>query len=223
MAINIFSDIETKPKQSFDVVGRFRAGHMINKRPQTLAEWRVTSDDPAVIDAVAERFGGERQEWDNERQPFEVFTTAKTVPIVVEKIFSSMTLWGRSGPIRKCDGQTLTYPEDQAGSLCECSKLGSLADRKAAAERGTSCQPDLTIRFVLADLPEWGTFEFKSGSWALAKDISQVEADLASFGGRAIGTMSLEPVEFTTREGLNRKFTKTVIALKAAAPKDGDE
>jgi hypothetical protein len=223
--VNIFADIDTaKPRQSFDVVGRFRAGHMINKRPQSLSEFRVTSDDPEVIDVVAEMFGGKRQTWDSEKQPYEVFTNASSVPIIVERIFSNMVLWGRQGAIRKCDGQTLTYPEDQAGSPCECAKLGSLADRKAAAERGTGCQPDIMVRFVLADRPELGSFEFRSGSWALARDIAQVETDLAAFGGRAVGTMTLEPVEFTAKDsGQLRKFTKTVIALKAAAPKDGDE
>jgi len=223
--VNIFADIDTaKPRQSFDVVGRFRAGHMIKNRPQTLSEWRVTTDDPEVAEVVADLFGGKPQNWDNDKQPWEVFTTAASVPIIVEKVFSSMTLWGRAGPIRKCDGQTLTYPEDQAGQPCECAKFGSLADRKAAAERGTGCQPDIMVRFVLADRPELGSFEFRSGSWALARDIAQVEADLAAFGGRAVGTMTLEPVEFTAKDsGQLRKFTKTVIALKAAAPKDGDE
>jgi hypothetical protein len=221
--VNIFADIDTaKPRQSFDVVGRFRAGHMINKRPQSLSEFRVTSDDPEVIDVVAEMFGGKRQTWDSEKQPYEVFTNASSVPIIVERIFSNMVLWGRQGAIRKCDGQTLTYPEDQAGSPCECAKLGSLADRKAAAERGTGCSPSVMVRFRLADNPDLGVFEFQSGSWNLAQDIGRVEKDLESFGGRASGTMALEAVEFTAKDsGQLRRFTKTVINLTAAAPTEG--
>ncbi len=219
MAINIF-DVEgdAAPRKTFDVVGRFRAGHMIGKRPQTLNEWRVTTDDPEVADRVAELFGGKSQGWDNERQPWEVFTTATSVPVIVEKIFSSMTLWGRQGPIRKCDGATLTYPDDQAGEACECAKYSSLSDRKAAAERGTGCQPDITVRFLLADAPELGTFEFKTGSWSLARDISGIEGTLADLGGRASGTLTLTPVEFTNNEGQLRKFTKTEIDLLKAAP-----
>jgi hypothetical protein len=197
---------------------------MIGKRPQTLSEWRVTTDDPEVAETIAEMFGGKAQEWDNERQPWEVFTTATSVPIIVEKVFSSMVLWGRAGPIRRCDGQTLTYPEDQAGQQCECAKMGSLADRKAAAERGTGCVPDCLVRFRLADKPECGLFEFRSSSWALARDISQVEADLEKFGGCASGTMTLEPVEFTAKDsGQLRRFTKTVIRLNAAASPGGGE
>jgi len=222
MPISIF-DVDTdKPKQSFDTVGRFRAGHLIKKRPQTLTEWRVTTDDPEVGAYIAETFGGSVQEWDSERQPFEVFTTAKSVDIIVEKIFSNMTLWGRSGPIRKCDGQTISYPEDSAGEPCECSKFSSLADRKAAAERGTGCQPDITVRFRLAENPELGIFEFKSGSWSLARDIAKVEKDLAAFGGKAVGTLALEQVEFTAKDsGALRRFTKSVINLTAAAPTEG--
>ena len=222
MAINIFDvDTEAAPRQTYDVVGRFRAGHMIGKRPQTLSEWRVTTDDPEVADKIAALYGGKAQTWDNERQPHEVFTTATTIPVIVEKIFSSMTLWGRAGAIRKCDGNTLTYPEDQAGKACECASYGSLADRKAAAERGTGCSPDITVRFKLADAPDLGTFEFKTGSWSLARDIGKVEADLAAFGGRAAGTLSLVPVEFTAKDsGLLRKFTKSVVSLTAAAQSD---
>ena len=215
MAINIF-DVETeaKPRQTYDTVGRFRSGHMIGKRPQTLNEWRVTTDDPEVADVIAEMLGGKAQQWDNERQPFEVFTTAQSVPVIVEKVFSSMTLWGRSGPIRKCDGATISYPEDSAGQACECSKYGSLAERKAAAERGTGCQPDITIRFRLAEAPDLGVFEFKTGSWSMARDIAKVEADLARFGGMARGTLALEQVEFTAKDsGQLRRFTKSVCTL----------
>jgi hypothetical protein len=224
MAINLFAvEADAKPRQSFDTVGRFRAGHMIGKRPQTLNDFRVTTDDPELAEAIATMLGGSAQQWDNERQPWEVFTSANKVDVIVEKVFSSMTLWGRAGPIRKCDGQTLSYPEDQAGEPCECAKFTSLADRKAAAERGTGCQPDITIRFRLAEAPDLGIFEFKTGSWSMARDIAKVESDLAAYGGKAVGTLALEQVEFTAKDsGLLRKFTKTVCTLTGAY-EGGDE
>ena len=220
MAINIFDVQADKPKQAFDVVGRFRAGHQIGKRPQALSEFRVTSDDPAVVDKIAEMFGGTAQEWDNERQPYEVFTTAASVDVIVEKIFSSMTLWGRNAPIRKCDGATISYPEESKGESCECAKFTSMSDRKAAAERGTGCAPDIAIRFRLADAPDLGVFEYKTGSWSLARDIGDVERTLADLGDRATGTLTLTPVEFTTSEGQLRKFTKMVVDLKKSAPEE---
>lgn len=220
MAINIFEVKEEQPKVTYDVVGRFRAGHVINKRPQSLEEWRVTSDEKAVLDVIAKEFGGTVQEWDNEKTPYEVFTDAKSVEIIVEKIFSSMVLWGRNGVIRKCDGLTISYPEEQAGQPCPtCSTAPDLATRKQMAQQGTGCQPDVTIRFRVVGHEDLGTFEFKSGSWNLARDISKAEADLEKFGGRAQGTLSLEPVEFVQKStGQNRRFIKSVLNLTKAAP-----
>lgn len=222
MAINIFDATNNAPRKNIDVVGRFRAGHTLGKRPMSLSEWRVTSDDPSITKAIADLYGGESQSWDNERQPYEVFTTEASIPVIVERVFSSMTLWGRNGLIRRCDGQTLSFPEENAGEPCpECSKHKTLADRKEAAKKGTGCEPDINIRFRLTDAPDLGIFEFRSSSWSLAQDIGNVEEALSDFDGRAYGTLTLTPVEFTQKDtGLLRKFTKTVINLTEAAPED---
>ena len=222
MAINIFDVQNDAPKVTYDVVGRFRAGHTINKRPQSLQEWRVTSDDKAVLETIAKQFGGTVQEWDNEKQPFEVFTDATAVNVVVEKIFSAMTLWGRNGVIRKCDGQTISYPEEQAGQPCPtCSTAPDLATRKQMAQQGTGCQPDVTIRFRLKDFEDLGVFEFKSGSWNLAQDIGRSESALEKFGGKAVGTLALEPVEWVQKStGQTRRFVKSVLNLTGPADKE---
>ena len=217
MAINIFDVQNDTPKVTFDVVGRFRAGHMIGKRPQSLHEWRVTSDDKEVVEAVTEIYGGTAQDWDNEKQPFEAFTDAKSLDIIVERIFSGMTLWGRAGAIHRCDGETITYPEEQAGQKCNMAGR-PMSERKSAAQAGTGCAPDVTVRFRLAANPELGVFEFKSGSWNLARDIGKAESDLAKFGGKAKGTLTLEPVEWTDKaSGQTRKFVKSVVVLTEAA------
>ena len=218
MGINIFAvETDAAPRQSFETVGRFRAGHLVGKRPQSLEAWRLTSDDPEVTKAIAEAFGGELQGWDNERQPFEVFTDATSIPIILEKVFSGMTLWGRSGPVHKCDGEVMTFPEDQAGDACPMAGK-SIEERKAAAQNGTGCTPDIALRFRVQGMYELGVFEFRSGSWGLAKEISSVEAKLASFGGTAFGDMALEPVEFVQKStGLNRRFVKSSVTLTGAA------
>ena len=218
MSLNLFSDVEPAVSSGpVDVVGRFRAGHLIGKRPQSLSKWRITSDDKTMLESVAESLGGEVQEWDNEKQPFEVFTDAESVPVIVERIFTGMTLWGRNAPIHRCDGQVISYPEDQVGQ--PCSMAGKpISERKAAAQQGTGCAPDITIRFRLGTNPDLGVFEFKSGSWSLATDIPKVEKELEALGGTAVGTLSLVPVEFTQKSsGEKRKFTKTVLSLSEAA------
>ena len=42
-----------------DVVGRFRSGHQINKRPAALSEWRVTTGDPEVAEKIHDILGGD--------------------------------------------------------------------------------------------------------------------------------------------------------------------
>ena len=94
----------------------------------------------------------------------------------------------------------------------------SIEERKAAAQNGTGCAPDITLRFRVQGLYELGVFEFKTGSWGMARDIGDVEAKLAGFGGSAFGNMALEPVEFVQKStGLNRRFVKSSVTLTGAA------
>jgi len=218
MAISIFDvQVPADSKVTYDVVGRFRAGHQINKRPQSLEEWRITSDDRELLDSAAELLGGTVQTWDNEKQPYEVFTDAKTVNVTVERIFSGMTLWGRAGAVHRCDGETVSYPEENKGQACHMSGK-PMDERKAAASNGTGCSPDITIRFRLTGHEDLGLFEFKTGSWGMARDIAKVESDLEKFGGKAEGTLTLEPVEFIQKStGQNRRFIKSSVILTKAA------
>jgi hypothetical protein len=202
-----------------DVVGRFRSGHVLSKRPVALTEFRVTTDDPTVAEKIAEMYGGSPQDWDGTRDPIEVFTTVKSVNIILDPkdgIHSAMSLYGRAGAIRRCDGETLTYPTEQKGQPCACASMQSLSERKAAAQNGTGCSPEINVRFRLADAPDLGVFRFVSGSWSFAKDIVEVEANLARFDGPVRATLALEPVSFTTKEGQNRSFTKPVVTILGA-------
>lgn len=217
MALKNIFDVapNTGTRPVIDTVGRFRSGHQLNKRPIALSDWRVTTDDPDVADKIAELFGGEKQTWDSEREPFEVFTTLSSVDVLVEPdaIRSGMVLYGRAGAIRRCDGETITYPSEAKGTPCACASYTSLAERKAAAQAGTGCQPEVIIRFRLAAAPDLGVFKFVTGSWSMARDINAVEADLSSREGTVSASLILEPVEFTTKEGVKRNFTKPVLKL----------
>ena len=209
----------TGTKPVIDTVGRFRSGHQLNKRPIALSEWRVTTDDPDVADKIAAAFGGEKQTWDSEREPFEVFTTVSSVDILIEPdgVRSGMVLYGRAGAIRRCDGQDITYPPEARGSACACAAYTNLAERKAAAQAGTGCQPEIIVRFRLASDPDLGLFKFVTGSWSMARDIGEVETRLASATSTQRATLSLEHVEFTTKEGVKRAFTKPVVTIKGDA------
>lgn len=216
MGLRLFEtdpDAAPKPRNRFadDLVGRFRSGYTINKRPAALEQWRVTSGDPEVADRIAELFGGEPQDWDATGEDnLEVFTDATSVSVILDgpsALRQEMVLWGRSGAIRRCDGVE-QKGDGKEGAPCECP--ASFSERKDAAKAGTGCQPNITIYFKLADEPELGRFRFTSGSWSLVKDIGDAERKLESIDGPALANLQLEVVEYETG-GRKRKFTKPVV------------
>ncbi|TDC35718.1 hypothetical protein [Micromonospora sp. KC213] len=216
-----------KPRQPFarDLVGRFRSGTQVNNRPISLQEWRVTTGDPAVADAVRSLLGGdEPQAWQTSGEDnLEVFTTSPKVKIILDgpkAIRQEMVLWGRSGAIRKCDGVEQTLDGDQ-GKPCECPP--GYQDRKDAAKSGKGCQPSITVFFRLADLPDLGRFKFNSGSWSLVKDIVTTEKALGEIDGPAYAWLILEEVKYETKAGATRQFMKPVIDVIGPAPRAEDD
>lgn len=206
-----------------DVVGRFRSGYTNRNRPVALTEWRVTADEESIAAEIAERFGGEVTEWEATGDDvFQVFTSAKTVAILIDSrdaLVQKMTLWGRNGkPIRSGDGVTLDdgTPDPEAGL--------SIAERKENARNGIGAAPDIRLRFRLADLPDLGTFEFKSGSWSFASDLGyfgiedEIRDRIADADGEPIeATLTLEPVSFVAKNGPQAgktvSYTKPVLRL----------
>lgn len=211
---DMFAD-EAKPSKYEDLtVGRFRSGHAVKGKPLSLTSWRVTSGDNDVMEVISEELGGTVGEWEATGDDvLECFTTAESVDIVLEAadIRTGMVLFGRSGPpIRSCDGKT--QGGDNAGVPCACPL--TLADRKVAAQRGTGCNPSISITFSLAAMPSLGRFQFRTGSWQMARDIDAVEARLAKIDGPARGTLALEVVTWTDKvTNREKSFVKPVLTI----------
>lgn len=218
MAINIFKVDPNAKSQRFsdDIVGRFRSGAQVNGRPLALEEWRVTTGDPEVAKAVQDMLGGDDpQEWATQtEETLEVFTKSKTLEVVFDgpgAIRSGMVLWGRNGIIHQCDGEVTTE-----GTACPQAGK-TVKERKEAAKAGHGCEPNIQVYFRLAEDPDLGKFKFFSGSWTLAEDIGDAEAALERIDGPARGTLTLEVVEYTTKAGQHRRFTKPVVKVKGPA------
>lgn len=214
MAINIFANAEKAIKPKSEIVGRFRAGRQLQGRPMSLDTWRVTTGDPEVAQAIADTFGAKEgpQKWDTKSdEVFEVITEVDEVNIIIpsEKCISSeMVLWGRKGKVRSCDGVTMAD-----GSPCVCPS--DFSERIEAAKNGTACEPSIGYLFKLADLPDIGSFRFQTGSWTVARYVSDYEEQLASIGGPAVATLALES---RTRKATGTSYTIAVInEIKKAA------
>lgn len=219
MGIRIFDvDPDARPKKQFadDIVGRFRSGTQVNGRPMALEEWRITTGDPEVAEAVRGLLGGgEAQEWPTQsEETLEVFTEANSVGVILDgpgALRTGMALWGRNGIIHSCDGETTSTGEP-------CPMAGkTVAERKEAAKAGYGCEPSIQVYFRLEADPDLGKFKFFSGSWTLAADIGEAEAALERIDGPARATLSLEVVEYDTKAGRHVRFTKPVVKVHGPA------
>ncbi|MFJ9408592.1 hypothetical protein [Streptomyces sp. NPDC101393] len=216
------ADPDARPKvRVSDFAGRFRAGMQLNDRPVSLKEWRVTTGDPAVADAIATAFGGSSESWETKKSDsLQVLTTTDSVKVVVDSadaVTFRMALFGANGkPTHVCDGVEFTDAEDpRFGQNCGCPS--SLSERKAGAKAGYLPKPDQSVLFQLADLPELGQFRLNTASWDFMKALEGVWADLDKVGGPAEATLSLELVQFTTKAGVDVAYRKPVLTVHGPA------
>ncbi|WP_144722259.1 hypothetical protein [Cellulosimicrobium sp. TH-20] len=237
MGLKIFKDTDAPkaPTSSFadDVVGRFRSGYQVNDRPAALTEWRVTTGDPEVAEAVrAIMGGGEAQEWAAKGEDnLEVFTTSGSVDVIVEKVADlrqRLVLWGRNGkPIYISDGETISYPDERKGEPDPDASL-DLNARKQKARDGIGAEPQIEVYFRLAANPDLGIFKFQSASWSLVRDLDYngtedalTDAVADSNGAGALVSLALENVSFVAKNGPQAgktvSFTKPVLTVKGAA------
>lgn len=202
-----------------DIVGRFRSGYQVNKRPAALTEWRVTSGDPEVLGAVRGLLGGDEiQEWEAKGEDnLEVFTDVASVNILLENedaIEARMVIWARGQKrIVTCEGDV--YETEGGPYVCE---TGEFTTKREHEESDHVCEPVIRIRFRLADDPDLGLFEFQTGSWSMATVIGQeiyaLQKALDKSEGEPVkATLSLEQVEYESG-GKKRKFTKPVLTVK---------
>lgn len=212
MALKIFGTDSAKAadRENFsdDIVGRFRSGHVVNGRPQSLEAWRVTTGDPAVAETIHDLLGGSApQEWETESEEnIEVFTNSSEVVIVVESpddVRQQMVLRSADGKIvRAGDGETISYPPELAGQP-DPNAGKPLAELKNLARAGMGAKPETTVTFRLAENPDLGKFRFTSSSWSLAKDMDYFDtlAALAKIDGPARIRLSLVRESFTAKTG----------------------
>jgi len=223
MALRIFeTDPDAAPKErtSFadDTVGRFHSGTTAqdargNTIPVSLAEWRITTGERSVADAVAQLFGGQPVETDSESENFiEVLSTVETVSVILDgpgAIYSDLKLWNRNKLVHHCDGVEFLSPDEKAGQPCGCPRL--FAERKQAAKDFVGPSPSIAVTFRLADDPELGEFKFQTGSWTMAEVLHIYDNALTKVGGEAVANLTLELVEYTTKAGRNVSYRKPVL------------
>jgi hypothetical protein len=217
MPLNRIFETQSKSFGTDDVVGYLKSGMQIDGRPVALDSWRITSGDPDVMKVVAESFGGEVETWETTTEHNQqVLTEVGSLDVQLISVQSNFALWGRGNkPIRICDGISQT---DENKTPCACPN--DTKEHKEAARAGTACSPSIRALVRLKDHPDLGMFRYVSGSWQLAEAIGPVEEAVAASDSPLDASISLVKVEWETKQGQKRAFTKPVIKLADGA--DGE-
>ena len=210
MPLNRIFENTTKSFGADDVVGYLKSGMQIDGRPVALDTWRITSGDPEVMDTISKAFGGEVEKWETTTEhDHQVLTEMSTLDVQLVSVQSNFALWGRGNkPIRICDGINQT---DENKTPCACPS--DTKEHKEAARAGTACSPSIRMLVRLTDHPDLGLFRYVTGSWQLAEAIGPVEEAVAESDEPLDATLSLVKVEWETKTGQKRQFTKPVVKL----------
>lgn len=251
MALNIFRDNEAvgekSAKQFEGVVGSFRAGFLDGKEPKSLDEWRVTTGDPEVADAIHALLGGEAPaEWETKgEEALEVYTSAKSVSIVLEGPNAV-----RQRFIQRNKAGEVVFTSDGAmrsdGERDAHASLG-LEERLKLATDGMGPDLETTVWFKLADsygeitlggsraLPgDLGKFRYNSTGKSIGRQVDrdQIEAQIEElcsdyeheFPGRPVpikATLKIEKVSFTAKTGARAgklvEFNTAVLKIHGIA------
>lgn len=232
MALNIDifeTDPDAKPERheeySDGTVGRFHSGHtVLNEKgkavPEPLDEWKFTTADRGIADAVAQLFGGQVtvDEHDTAEFNVSVYTEATKIPVILgaDAIDADFKKFDNNKLTHHCTGSKfLSHPsrDELVGKDCGCPPL--LADKLQNADDLIGPKPSITIMFRLADDPELGLFKFVTGSRTMLKVLHEYAADLGETDGDSVADLSLELVSYIGKRGPMKgkrvEYTKPVL------------
>jgi hypothetical protein len=184
-------------------LGRIRLGHKTGTgkgRPAKLAAFRFTSPNERYIQDLATLYGGTPQPWDNNGKPeFEVFTEAKSIPVIAVKggLSQWMETWSGGGCVHRCDGE-----RDVEGNLCDPDD-----------PKHRDAKPTTRLSVMLPELEAIGVFRLESHGWNAAAEIPAV-AELAQFVGELVPA-NLNLVERrSVKDGQTSRFVVPVLDLQ---------
>lgn len=180
-------------------LGRIRMGQQVSTssggtRPEKLDRFRLTSASKALIDRIAELYGGESRAWDNNGSPqFEVITTATRLPVLVppQPVSQYFELWSGGGCQRRCDGQTELLKDRP----CLCGP----------DPEGRECKPTTRLNVILRDVEGIGVWRLESHGYYSAVELPEVADFLAHARQYVSAWLSLEQ-RTAIRDGKTRRW-----------------
>lgn len=174
----------------WDESGRIRLGYSEQiegrkgRRAIKLERYRLTSEDQDVVQAAADRYGGQVEEWPEAPggPQWQVFIEADWLPVIVPPRAAGTQAWehwdkppGLTGAelkrapvvcLRRCDGRT----ESRTRGPCLCRQEAA----EAAAEEGRLqgpgpderlCKLHTRLSVLLHELPDFGMWRLDTSGW----------------------------------------------------------
>jgi hypothetical protein len=203
-------------------LGRVRLGSekMDGKVGHKLDNFRFTSPSRALLEAIADKYGGSVTEWASapEEGYFQVLTESPALDIVLPPVFSDQdgtpTLpfsqwledWSRGGCKRRCDGVT----EAISGKPCLCQP-----DVDKGGEAARVCKPTTRLSFMLPDIPGLGVWRVESKGWNAAAELpgTLVVLQRAAEEGKFIPAVLRLERRTSKKDGETHRFVVPVIDL----------
>jgi hypothetical protein len=195
-------------------VGRIRLGEKRGEKgyPAKLDTFRFTSRDKALMEIVAERFGGHVLDWMSDEGPqFQVYSQATSLEVVVPRAELAFSQWFENwdGAVcrRRCDGH-----HDIIGErACVCDP-----DKR-------DCLPTTRLNVMLPDIPGMGVWRVEShGFNAAAEILGTIELAAASGASLLPATLTLaqrskrRPDPKNPAKIITNRFVVPVLVINAS-------
>lgn len=189
-------------------LGRIRLGQKTaSGAPTKLDRFRFTSASKALLEKVAELYGGEVVAWTpaGGSPQWEVVSNSNRVPIMVppQPVTQWHEAWRKSGCVHRCDGERNVLIDEP----CDPEDPLHLEALK---------KPTTRLNVVLRDVEGIGVWRCESHGWNAATEIPDVAQFLAAAGGYVNGWLSLEQRTSIDNSGdkpLTRHFMVPIIEI----------
>jgi hypothetical protein len=173
-------DIQKRARE----LGRIRLGQKGDKgQPQKLDRFRLTSASKALLEKVAELYGGDVTEWTpaGGSPQWEVITGSARLPIMVppQPVTQWYETWSRAGCQHRCDGRTNVLTDEPC-------------DPEDPKHIEALRKPTTRLNVVLRDVEGIGVWRVETHGWNAAVELPDVAEFLAQAGGYVNGWIALE-------------------------------
>lgn len=200
-------------------LGRLRTGTFNGRYPQRSETWVITSHSRDYIEAAAEVWGGDVEDWQpqgNGAKQFRVITQARAIAAILppgDPLTQAYESWSKGGCQRRCDGQV----EQISDRPCLCiAQWGQ--EFHQSAPQDEACKMTTRLSVILPDLPDLGSWRVETHSYYSASELAAtVDVLKGQLGAAAMVPVALR-IEQRTRVagGKTKQFPVVALELRGA-------